>query len=446
MSSDGPQLQGNGATAAPKLLSGRGVKTRIALTSGLILGVGAWLTPRVAQTPLSAPQELAAPLLEEQVQLREVSLPFEGVQDVPARVREHSVAIRVAAPAAVPTSNDFADSTSPPQTAGFGVIVADTYVLTHNAALDGRSPVQLSTAAARMSDAQVVAYEPSTGLVLLQVQRLGAPPARLAGDAPSPGTLAVAAGHREGRDVAIPVFITAVDGERYTIGAMGGSIVPGMPLYNLDGELIAIAAPEPNGIRAFPAAAAAQRLIAQATAGERPSSIGVAFQQINGLLTRAFGDGGVIITEVVAGGPAGVAGLQDGDVLLAIGEEEVESADRAARALSSMAAGTPTSLRVSRNGRVRVIAVTPALAYDVAARARASAGDDAPGIEARVLLPAAVLERAGIPATARVLSINGRAASSLAQARRELRTGRNPMPVLLRHGDHRFFAALEPVP
>jgi S1-C subfamily serine protease len=452
MSSDGLGITpapGDDATTAPKLLSGRGVKTRLAVTSGLILAVGAWLTPRAAQTPLSAPQELAAPLLEEQAQLREASRPFVGVQDVAARVREYGVAIHPAAAPAVATSNDFASQTGPPQAPTFGVVVADTFALTHiaaldGAALDGRSSVQLSTAGARVADARVVAYEPATGLVLLQIDPLGIPAVRLASGAPPPGTLAVAAAAVQGHDVAIPVFITAIDGGRYTMAATNGSLAAGMPIYNLDGELLAIAAPDRNEIRAFPAAAAVERLIARAAAGSPPLSIGIAFQQISELLTRAFGEEGVIITDVVEGGPADLAGLQRGDVLLAVGEADIGSAETATRALSSMPAATATPLRVSRNGRVRNVVVMPALAYEVAARARARADDGPPGIEARALFPAAAFDRAGIPATARVLSINGVAVSSIPQARRVVRAGRNPMAILLRDGDHLFFAALDP--
>jgi S1-C subfamily serine protease len=430
---------------APKLLSGRGVKARIVVTSALILAVGAWLTPRVAQTPLSAPPELAAPLLEEQVQLRTASRPFVGVQEVAARLREHSVAIEMAAPAAVATGNDFAGPPSAAQAAGFGVFVSDTYVLTHNAALDGRSSVRLSTAQGRTADATVIAYEPSTGLVLLDAGQLGSPPVTLADEAPSPGMLAVAVGHRPGGDFAVPVFITGAEGNRYTVGATEGSLLSGMPIYNLDGELLAIAAPERIGVGAVPAGTAAQRLIARAAAGERLSSIGIAFQQLDGRLTHTFGEQGVVITDVVPGGPADSAGLQAGDVLLAIGEVDVDSAETATRALQAIAVGVPTSLRVSRNGRVRVLAVTPTVAYEVAALARASTDGDAAGVDARVLLPAQVLAGAGIPPAARVLSIDGRPASSIAQARRQLGAARNPMAVLLRHGDHRFFAAIEPI-
>jgi hypothetical protein len=90
-----------------------------------------------------------------------------------------------------------------------------------------------------------------------------------------------------------------------------------------------------------------------------------------------------------------------------------------------------------------MVDVTPALAYEVAALARANA-EDPSGPEARVLFPAQVLERAAIPPSARVLSVNGRAITSRAQAQRELTLARNPVPVLLRQGNTRFFVAIEP--
>jgi hypothetical protein len=98
---------------------------------------------------------------------------------------------------------------------------------------------------------------------------------------------------------------------------------------------------------------------------------------------------------------------------------------------------------VRRTGRTRDLEVTPALAYEVAALARASA-DGPSGPEARALFPAPLLERSAIPPSARVLSMNGRAATSRTQAQRELRLARAPIPVLLRQGNNRFFVAIEP--
>jgi hypothetical protein len=94
-------------------------------------------------------------------------------------------------------------------------------------------------------------------------------------------------------------------------------------------------------------------------------------------------------------------------------------------------------------GRVRDVEVIPALAFEIAALARAS-GDAPSGVEARVVFPAAVLEASVIPPSARVLMMNGRAVTSRAQAQRELRLARAPVPVLLQQGGSRFFVAIEP--
>lgn len=97
---------------AQKLLAAHAIKIRIAVGSGLVLAVGAWLTPPAAPTALSAPQERPAPLLEEQVQLREMARPFRGVQDVATRVRDHNVAILSSEPRTVATHNDFSEATA----------------------------------------------------------------------------------------------------------------------------------------------------------------------------------------------------------------------------------------------------------------------------------------------------------------------------------------------
>lgn len=427
-----------------ELLAGSAIKIRIAIASILVLAVGSWLTPPAAQRQVAPSQERAAPLLEEQVQQREASLRFVGVQDVAAQVREHSVAIMTPAPA-VGSRNDFsAPPDSLPAVAGFGVYISDTHVLAHGRALDGRPSVPLSAEAGRTMDAHVVAYEPSTGLVLLRTEPAGVPPVTLASEAPVAGELAVGVGRSEGHDVAVPVFVTAVvGGNRYTIGAVNESVLPGMPVFTLGGELFAIAVPDGDEIHAVPAREAADRLLALAATGERRSSLGLGFQAPTGLLARTFGERGVVITDVVEGGPADLAGIQAGDVLLRVGDVEIDSVEAATQALGSNAAGTPVSARIQRANRVREMDVTPALAYAVAALADAS-GDGATGPEARVLFTASVLQQSAIPPTARVLTVNGRPATSRAQAQRALQIARTPVPILLRQGNNRFFVAVDP--
>jgi S1-C subfamily serine protease len=293
-------------------------------------------------------------------------------------------------------------------------------------------------------DANVVAYEPSTGLVLLQTAIPGRTPAALAVEAPPAGALAVGVGRSSDGDIAVPVFVTRAGGDRYTIGT-DEAILPGMPVFNLAGELFAVAAPDGREVRAIPVRAAAGRLMARAASGERRSAFGIGFQAPSGLLTSTFGQTGVVITDVLGGGPADLAGLQVGDVIQAIGEATVDSPDVAARLLSSAMVGTPVRLQVRRAGRARTVEVVPALAYEIAALARTSS-EGPRGPEARLVFPPSVLAANAISPSALVLSVNGRAVASRAQAQRELGRARAPAAVLLRQGNDQFFVAMESAP
>jgi hypothetical protein len=157
----------SGADGKPirKLLAAPALKAGVAVASGLVLAIGAWLAPRRAPTALSVPEERPAPLLEEQVETRQVVRRFRGIQEVAARVRDRSVAIPPAAPRVL-TRDDFSEPPGERRVAGFGVFVSANDVLTHANALRGRMSVPLTTADGRSLNAEFAAYEPSTGLVL----------------------------------------------------------------------------------------------------------------------------------------------------------------------------------------------------------------------------------------------------------------------------------------
>jgi S1-C subfamily serine protease len=249
----------------PKLLAARGVKLRVTAGSVTALALGTWLAPPSAPTALSTPQEHAAPLLEEQVQLQEVVRPFRGVQEVSSRVRRHGVAIPPHDRARVTVYSDFAGQSRGSTALGFGVFVSDTHVLTHASVLEGRhrAPVTLD---GRTIDMPVVAYEPSTGLALLRAESAVGSPASFAAAAPDAGMLAVAVGSSDGRDIALPLFVMNVAEDRYTLTATTSRTVRTMPLYNLEGELLAIAVNDGSEWQAFPARDAAERLLARASA------------------------------------------------------------------------------------------------------------------------------------------------------------------------------------
>jgi S1-C subfamily serine protease len=365
---------------------------------------------------------------------------------VAASVTGYSVALLQSATRAVPSRTDFAEPVDDRQrVAGFGVFVSGTHILTHTAALDGRSVVEVWPGTTAAAPARVVAYEPPTGLTLLEVATaVPRTSATFANEPPRPGALAVAVGRSEERDLAVPVFVTGAGRGRFTIGAVNEILLPGMPVFTLAGDLFAITAPDGDEVQAVPVRDAAERMLARAAAGERRSSFGIGFQPANDRLAALFGGDGVLVTEVVPGSPADVADVRIGDVLLAIGTIVIDSADAAAGALNTATPGGETTLRLRRAGRTLDLAATPVFAYEIAALARGQA-DTAAAPEARALFPAALLDASAIPPSARVIAVNGRPGVTRAQVQRELRLARQPIPVLLRVGRAQFFVAVDPV-
>ena len=421
-----------------KLLGAVSTRIRVALASAVLLVSGALVAPPASPRVVPASQEHAAPLLEEKMQPRVESQPLRRIEDLARRVRHHGVALL---PASVPPSirGDFSATITRRSAAMPGVVVADGFILTHAAALEGRSTVTIAAIEGAPRPAEVAAYEPSTELVLLKTSGPQLPSAPLTLNVPAPGTLVAGIGMSEASDVVVPLFIRSSAGDRYQLTATDGNVAPGLPVYTIDGELVAIA-----GLRgeAFSALKAVSELSTRAAAGERLVSIGISLQELTPSLIQVFGKDGALVSAVVEGAPAERAGLSAGDVLIAVGDNKIEAVDTALTILRGLAPETATSVTVRRAGRTRVFDVKTALAYDVAALSRASESTSTTEPEARAVLPAAALVDGGIPPSARIMAINGRRVASAAQAIRELGRGRTPVPLLLRHGREQFFVVV----
>lgn len=107
------------------------------------------------------------------------------------------------------------------------------------------------------------------------------------------------------------------------------------------------------------------RIVAQLQSGGRVQRgyLGVALQAVrlpealraaHGLAQR----GGAIVVDVAENGPAERAGVTIGDVLLALGAQNIEDSDDVQRALGSASVGTVQPLRIARGGEARELHVT----------------------------------------------------------------------------------------
>jgi S1-C subfamily serine protease len=432
--------------AQGKLLGARAMKLRISVAAVLLLAAGAALAPRppgAGEAARLAPsEERSAPLLEEQVRRRAETRPALDIPEAAARARPQVVAIPIAQASRISVVTDYAPRDAAARAGGVGARVSATHVITHAAALDGRSTVALATSDGGQVQGTLVAYDRATGLALLQTPPSAAAPASLA-PAPAPaGTLAIHVGVAAGVDEAGLVSLAGRDGEWYDVGAAAGTLRPGTPIFALDGPLLAVAG---EGGRVAAIGGPAARLFAIAQSGVRTSAFGLAFQALDGSLAAVFGGRGVLVADVVSGGPAAVAGIEPGDVLLAVDEGEVDGIEAAAAALDRVARGSTASFRLRRAGQERIVQAAGSSAFGVAALARHASDVPEGAPPAAALVPPARLLQAGVPESARVLAVNGRAVASAAEARRAIGRARGPVTLRIAENGRRYFVAIEAV-
>ncbi len=427
-----------------KILGPLGMKMRLIGVSGAVLLVGAVLAPASENLVPSRTEERANPLLEEQVAATAPPpAPFSGVQAAADAPRAHVVQILPERPPVLESITSDVPYQAPFALVGAGVVVSDAYVLTHAAALDGRVTARLVMANGRTADAQVAAHDPSSGLVLLRTSGGLAPPAVLASAPPPAGALAVAVGHAAGRPIALPVFVTIVNGDVIVVTPAGPGGAPGLPLFTVDGSLVGVLGPDGSG-EVVRAAGPVDRLIARAASGEVTRSFGLAVQRIDGALSAAFAGPGVLVSDVVPLGPAALAGVAPGDVLTGVGDTAVTTIEGARDALAAAAAAASPDamLHLVRRGRTRDVAVTAVSSFATAHLARLDPRRDS-GIAASVVLPPQLLASAGLPSRAQLLSLNGVVATTRAQAERAL-AGRRAADVLhVRDERGAYFVAVE---
>jgi S1-C subfamily serine protease len=450
----------------PKLLESMRTRLLIAASSALVLCAGALLRPQATSPVLRVSQEHAAPLLEEEAQRRAPLRALAGLQDLGSQVAAHTVAISASVPPAPRSILDFptAGAAAVARPAGFGVIVSsDGDVLTHVHALAGRSTLEVQMLGGGPMEAQLSAFEPDTGLVLL---RLASAPRSLAGRvAAAParaGSLAAAAGRWNGENIVAPVFVTGVrDGVYYTSGG-AAAFPPGTPIFTLDGELLAVAAAGGEPGVAYPAGEALGRLRADIAAGRgQPASLGLLLQPMDDVLAAALGAKGALVSDAVPGASADAGGVKPGDVVTAIGSAPVDSPEAARKAVAALVPASTVTIGFVRDARASTLDLVAGSAFDIASAIRptpADVGTDRPpgagergvlrrepsasvALRADAVFGEEALRAANVPSAALVLSIDGVAVTSRAAALRSL--GRPRTAVLyLQHGGRRFFAAM----
>ena len=257
-----------------------------------------------------------------------------------------------------------------PRSSGSGVIVDPAgYILTNNHVIENAQEITVRLSDSRKFTATLVGRDPKTDLAVLKVDAPAPLPTAELGDSERlrVGQWVVAIGNPFGLDRTVTVGIVSATA-RTRVGVTtyenfiqtDASINPGNsggPLANLDGRVIGIntaivAAGQGIGfsIPINEAKAVMGQLIARGKVVR--GWLGIAIQDVTDELAGSFGVSereGVLVADVIKGGPGEAAGLRPGDVIVELGGTKIREVPDLQRRVANVAPGQMVAVGVVRD-------------------------------------------------------------------------------------------------
>ncbi len=258
----------------------------------------------------------------------------------------------------------------------------DGFILTNSHVVTGSSAIEVTLADGTRGPASVVGNDPHTDLAVVRVSAPNQVPARLGNsDAIRPGQLVVAVGNPLGFQCTVTAGVVSALGR--TMRAQSGRLIDsviqtdaalnpgnsGGPLVNSIGEVIgvntAVILPAQGicfAIGINTAKFVASRLIRDGHITR--SYIGVGGQSVpmHRRVVRFYNlpvESGVLVAGVEKGSPAESAGLQDGDVIVAYGDQPIASVDDLHRILTEEHVGKRSEVTIIRSTERLVKTIVP---------------------------------------------------------------------------------------
>jgi serine protease Do len=266
------------------------------------------------------------------------------------------------------------------QAEGSGFFInKDGYIVTNNHVVEGADEVRVRLSDGEEVKAEIIGTDPLTDLAVLKVKpRANQPYVEFADDVKlRVGDWVVAVGNPFGLGGTVTSgIVSAIGGQdrenQYIdfiqIDAPINRGNSGGPTFDLKGRVVGVnsAIYSPNGGSvgigfAIPARAA-KETVAQLIANGSVTRgwLGIQLQEVTTELAAALGmkeRTGVLVAEVLDGAPAQKAGLQDGDVILDIGDDDVDGTNELSRLVAAYAPGETVRVKILRDGRERNISV-----------------------------------------------------------------------------------------
>ena len=372
----------------------------------------------------------------------------------------------------------------PSASLGSGFIISnDGYILTNAHVVDGANVVTVKLTDKREFRAKVVGTDKQSDVAVLKISASNLPTVKIGDPSQSKvGQWVVAIGSPYGFDNTVTSGIISAKGrslpnENYTpfiqtdVPVNPGN--SGGPLFNLQGQVIGINSmiySQTGGFQGLSFAIPIDEAIRVKdelvkTGHVSRGRLGVAVQGVNQTLADSFGlqkPAGALVSSVDPGGPAAKAGLQAGDVILAVNGTAVSDSTDLPSQIASMKPGSKATLDVWRDKAKKQVTVTLGSLSDtkVADNGTKASEQGRLGVAVRPLTPqersgtslthgllvqqsSGPAASAGIQAGDVILAVNGRPVTSVEQLRDVIAKAGNSVALLIQRDNAQIFVPVD---
>ncbi|MEX3548266.1 MAG: DegQ family serine endoprotease [Burkholderia sp.] len=373
---------------------------------------------------------------------------------------------------------------APSTSLGSGFIASPNgYILTNAHVIDGANVVTVKLTDKREYRAKVIGTDKQSDVAVLKIGASGLPTVKIGDPQQSKvGQWVVAIGSPYGFDNTVTSGIISAKSrtlpdENYTpfiqtdVPVNPGN--SGGPLFNLQGEVIGINSmiySQTGGFQGLSFAIPINEAIKVKdelvkTGHVSRGRLGVTVQGLDQMLASSFGlqkPDGALVSSVDQKGPAAKAGLQPGDVILAVNGTPVRDSAMLPGQIASLKPGTKVDLQIWRDKERKDVTVTLTSLADSQQRA----GNDEPaeqgrlGVAVRPLSPqeragsslthglvvqqaAGSAANAGIQPGDVILAVNGRPVTSPEQLRNAVKNAGNSLALLIQRDDAQIFVPVD---
>lgn len=266
---------------------------------------------------------------------------------------------------------------------GSGTIVsADGNILTNNHVIAGADSIWVGLLDGRQFKAKVIGADPQTDIAVIKIEANNLPFMRIGNsDSLMVGQWVLAIGSPMSKSLAHTVtqgIVSAKGRSNLDLAAYedfiqtDAAINPGNsggPLVNMDGQLVGVntaIVSQSGGFQgigfAVPSNMAVHIMNSLIKSGKVVRGwLGVSIQEINPTIAKAMNlksNTGALVGDVVADGPAKKAGIEAGDIIIAVNGKKIKNTTTLRNMIASTAPGTTVTVSVMRGDETKEFDVT----------------------------------------------------------------------------------------